>query len=147
MDCYAYASLALWLLGYPDQALQRNQESLILAQALSHPFSLVFALEFSGYLHHFRREGQITRGRAEAAIVLSTEHKFAHFLAMGTILRGWALAEQGQEEEGIAQMRQGLGAWRATGAELARAYTLLCSQRCMAKPNRPKRGLLCWPKR
>ena len=29
---------------------------------------------------------------------------------MGTIVRGWALAEQGQEEEGIAQMQQGLAA-------------------------------------
>jgi hypothetical protein len=37
---------------------------------------------------------------------------------MGTILRGWALTEQGQEEEGIVQMRQGLAAFRAMGAEL-----------------------------
>jgi predicted ATPase len=141
MDCYAYASLALWLLGYPDQALQRNQESLTLAQALSHPFSLVFALEFSGYLHHFRREGQTTRERAEAAIALSTEHKFAHFLAMGTILRGWALAEQGQEEEGIAQMHQGLGAWRATGAELARPYFLALLAEMYGKAKQAEEGL------
>ena len=43
------------------------------------------------------------------------------FLARGTILRGWALAVQGQGEEGIAQMRQGLAAWRATGAEVLTA--------------------------
>src|SRR5712691_4104812 len=42
------------------------------------------------------------------------------WLAQGTILRGWALAEQGQGEEGIAQMRQGMAAFRATGAEIAR---------------------------
>ena len=37
---------------------------------------------------------------------------------MGTILRGWALARQAQDEERIAQVRQGIAAWRATGAAL-----------------------------
>ena len=36
----AYAAWALWLLGYPDQALARSHEALTLAQELSHPFSL-----------------------------------------------------------------------------------------------------------
>jgi predicted ATPase len=31
-------------------------------------------------------------------------------------LRGWALAMQGQGKEGMAQLRQGIAAWRATGA-------------------------------
>ena len=35
-----YAALALWYLGYPDQALQRSQQAVTLAQELSHPFSL-----------------------------------------------------------------------------------------------------------
>jgi predicted ATPase len=45
-------------------------------------------------------------------------------LAFGTILQGWALTEQDQREEGIAQLQQGLAAWRATGAELYRPYFL-----------------------
>ena len=53
-------------------------------------------------------------------MALSREHGFAFFLAEATFFRGWALAEQGQGEEGIAQIRQGLAAWRATGAEIRR---------------------------
>ena len=34
------------------------------------------------------------------------------------LLRGSELVAQGQEEEGIAQIRQGMAAWRATGAEI-----------------------------
>ena len=34
----------LWLLGYPDQALERSREALTLAQELSHPYSLAYAL-------------------------------------------------------------------------------------------------------
>jgi len=33
-------------------------------------------------------------------------------------MRGWALAMQGHGEEGMAQIRQGIAAYRATGAEL-----------------------------
>jgi predicted ATPase len=37
-------------------------------------------------------------------------------------LRSWALALQGQGEAGLAQLRQGIAAWRATGAAMAVPY-------------------------
>ncbi|MBI3303956.1 MAG: AAA family ATPase, partial [Deltaproteobacteria bacterium] len=118
VHCLCYMASALWCLGYPDQALTRSHEALALAQELSHPFSLALALGFASWLHQLRREEQVVQERVEAQITLSTEQGFAAELAWGTILRGWALAEQGQGGEGIAQIHQGMAAWRATGAEL-----------------------------
>ena len=43
-----------------------------------------------------------------AGMFLSTEQSIPEWLAVASILRGWALAEQGQAEEGIAQIQQGL---------------------------------------
>ena len=57
-------------------------------------------------------------------IALAGEQESAQWLARGTILRGWALAWQGQGAEGLAQMCQGLSAHRATGAEQERTYFL-----------------------
>src|SRR5919205_3566498 len=57
-------------------------------------------------------------------IALSGEQGSAQWLARGTILRGWALAWQGQGGEGLAQMCQGLSAYRATGAEMNQTYFL-----------------------
>ncbi len=37
MGCRVYVAFVLWVLGYPDQALQRSQEGLSLAHELSHP--------------------------------------------------------------------------------------------------------------
>ena len=37
VSCLDYTVLALWILGYPDQALKSSQEARTLAQALSHP--------------------------------------------------------------------------------------------------------------
>jgi len=114
----------LWSLGYPAQSLKKSQEALTLAHELSHPFSVVFALSFAARLHQFRGEERLAQERAEDLIAVCSEQGFPLLLVMGTIVRGWALAEQGQVGEGIEQMRQGLAAWRATGAEFRRPYYL-----------------------
>src|SRR5262249_26552339 len=115
----SYAAAALWQLGYPDQALERSHEAIALARQLSHPFSLALASDFASWLHQFRREWQAVQEQAEAAITLSTDHGFSYWLAVGTILRGWARAQEGYGEEGLVQIRQGLAACRPTRAELA----------------------------
>ena len=74
-------------------------------------------------------------------ITLSGEQGFPFWLACGTILRGWALAEQGQGEEGIAQMRQGLAAQQATGAEMYRPYCLALLAEAYGKVGQPEEGL------
>jgi predicted ATPase len=114
----SWAALALWYLGYPDQALQVGQQAVTLAQELSHPYSLVFALESMAEISQFHRETQRTQEWAEALMALSTEQRFAFWLVSGKMLRSWALAEQGQGEEGIVQIREGLATWQAMGEAL-----------------------------
>jgi predicted ATPase len=60
--------------------------------------------------------------QAEAAIALSTEQGFTQWAALGTSLRGWALAQQRAREQGMAQVRQGIAALQATGAALFVPY-------------------------
>jgi predicted ATPase len=141
MTCRISAALVLWLLGYPDQALQRSHEAITLAQELSHPYSLSFALQFTAELHQFRREWRLAQERAEAAMALSAEQGFALVLSQAAILRGWALAEQGQGKDGIAQMQQGLAAHRETGAELVRPYFLALLAEAYGKGGQVEEGL------
>jgi predicted ATPase len=120
--CLSYMAWTLWQLGYPDQALDRGNQGFALAQALSDPFSLVFARSFLGILRQIRREALPAQENAEGVIRVAAEHGFIQISALTTILRGWAMAAQGRSEEGIAQMQEGLAALRATGAELLRPY-------------------------
>ncbi len=122
--CLCELARVLWFLGYPDQALLKSQAALTFARNRSDPFSLGFALVFAAGLHQLRREGQSTQNHAEDGIALAREHGFAALLSAGTIRQGWAFAEQGQEEEGLSYMQQGLTARQATGAELAQPYFL-----------------------
>lgn len=100
--CRSHAAWALWFLGHQDQALKMNAEALELAEKLSHPASLVAALDFTAWLHQLCGDHQPARERAEAAVELATKHDFAFWMPMGIILRGWALTEQGQVTEGIS---------------------------------------------
>ena len=119
VGCRAYAAMTLWLLGYPEQALVRLHDTLALAHALSHPFSLVWAHAMGTFISQFRRDVQAAHGHAEVAVTLSIEQGFPLYTAHGTILRGWALAMQGQGEEGMIQVHRGIAAYQATGAALA----------------------------
>jgi predicted ATPase len=129
------------MLGYPDQALKKSHEALTLGQELSHPFSLAFALCFATELRQFRHEGHAIQEQAAALITLSTEQGFPFWPARGTIVQGWVLSEQGQAEEGIAQIRQGLDAYRATGAEVWRSYHLALLAEAYGKVGQAAEGL------
>jgi predicted ATPase len=116
---------------------------------MTHPFSVGFALVFAAWLHQLRREGPRIHEWAEAAIALVAEHKFVALLAQGTIMRGWAVAAQGgaprggqgQGEDGVSQIQQGLAAWRATGAEGVRPYYLALQAEASAQMGQPEAAL------
>src|SRR5712691_640167 len=129
--CGWVRALALWMLGYPDQALQGMEETLALARKLAHPFSVAQTLHFSALLHQLRREPQAARAQAEAALALCTEQGFTAYGVFSLLPRGWALAQQGEVAEGIAQIRQGFAGWRATGAGVAWPWWLaLLAEAC-----------------
>jgi predicted ATPase len=116
--CRADTAITLWLLRYPDQALARLHEALALAHELAHPYSLAFARCWAAYVYQFRRDALAVHEQAEAAVALATEQGFPFWAAQGTSIRGWALAWQGEGEAGLALVRQGIAAFRATGAAL-----------------------------
>ena len=116
-----YTAMTLWLLGYPAQALARLHDGLVLAHE-SHPYSLAAARWCAAFVSQFRRDVPAVYEQAEAAVALSTAQGFPLWGAWGTSLRGWALAMQDQGEEGMAQLRQGIAASRATGAALCVPY-------------------------
>jgi class 3 adenylate cyclase/predicted ATPase len=120
----SYDALALWFLGYPDQALRLCAEARNYGDASRHPFSEAMARTISLRVHQLRGEAAIVTSQANGAIALCDEHEFVHYRAMALILRGWANAQQGEFEKGIAEIQEGLDQERAMGALLFDSYTL-----------------------
>ena len=98
-------------------------------------------MNFAARVGQFRRDVPMARARAEASILSSTELGFSYWLAEATILKGWTLTEDGQGEEGLTRMRQGLDAYAATGARLWRLYYLALMAEAHSKLGRVEDGL------
>ena len=120
--CGTIAAWVLWQLGYPEQAEVRSQAALTLADELDHPPSLAFGQSTVAWRQQFSRESQQVQERTEALIRLCTEHSIGYWLAFSTGLHGWALAVQGQPTEGIAQIQEGIEAFRTMEARLWQPY-------------------------
>lgn len=121
----------LWYRGYPDQALTYAEEAMVQAVTLAHPYTLAYTHNYMARLHQCRRELSAAQAEAEASLAICTAHGFNLYVAGGNILHGWAVAAQGQSEDGAAQIRQNLELWRSTGAALTVPYYLaLLAEAC-----------------
>ena len=113
--CAYHAADLLWLLGYPDQALQKSHDSLIMARELSHPSTTSSALSFAAWFHQYRGDRQAVKARVEENTALATEQGFSPRRAMADFLRGWLLVGEGDSEVGITQMSRILDSHQPSG--------------------------------
>jgi class 3 adenylate cyclase/predicted ATPase len=117
-------SWLLWDLGFPEQALRASRAAVTLAREVAHGHSSALALWFAAVLHGLRREWPAVHALAAEVVALTTEQGFPLWLALGTFYRGLAMVGLGRPHEGLAQMRQGAAAYRATGAGLGQSGNL-----------------------
>jgi predicted ATPase len=127
------AGLALWLLGFPDQALARIRMAEDSARALSHAGSMAHAMDIRVMLHHYLREGDKVRRIAEALVAFGEEKGFPDYVAKGIFFGGWALITRNRADAGLADLLKGIEMQRAIGTKedfpvyydmLAEAYRL-----------------------
>jgi predicted ATPase len=116
-------------------------EALALAHRQSHAFSLAVALMNVIPVLQIRREWSALLQHAEAAIAVCREQGFESILAQATMYRGYALAQEGQTDEGIALMRGGLDAQLTTGAGLFRSSFLWLLAEAYGRAGRFEEGL------
>jgi len=139
--CLSYLARTLWLLGYAEQALQRSQEGLTLAQRLSIPMTMAQAQGMHTLLYQVRREIELTQEWSEKTMAYAAEYGFPYWLTLGSMYKGWALAQQGQLDVGITQFLQGLEAYRATGAKLGLSWFLAVLAELYGKSGQIAEGL------
>jgi tetratricopeptide (TPR) repeat protein len=140
-NSHSFLCRVLWHLGYPDQAVGCAEEAVSIAGAISHPFGLALALSWTAALHQLRGEAGRTHEVAERDLALATEQIIPFFAAHAMVLRGWALVEEGRFEEGVARLREGVDAYRATGAILERPHWLTLLAEGCGKSGRTEEAL------
>jgi tetratricopeptide (TPR) repeat protein len=116
------AACVLWLQGLPDQALQRAQQAIALAEQLKHPFSLAYAYQFSAICHQLRGDIQGTQTYTNKAIAVSSRYDFAFWKASSTMLKMWTVLQQNPDPAQLEQFEQALRDYHNTGSRLAQSY-------------------------
>ncbi len=133
---------SLMLVGRVEEAARVAAAGLRQARESGHLLSLGLALTLTGgWLPRYRREPEIARVCAAEAIALSEEHGLAEWLPWGHFHHGWALAELGQLEEGIAEMETGIAGFHQMGGVPRQQYTIACLARNYARVGRTSEAL------
>jgi predicted ATPase len=99
-------------------------EAISLAKELNDMYGLAAALNCAAVLTHLERNVADEERHSSDLIELSTHHHYAQWLAVGSILRGWARGASGETSDGISWIEDGIGNYRATGAVLAITFYL-----------------------
>jgi class 3 adenylate cyclase/predicted ATPase len=113
-----------WFAGHPDAAVRRSAEAVERARATGHSLSLAYALGVSAAVYQCLGRAAEAQELASETLALAEDKEIAYWAAWSTVLEGWAAADQGLVDEGITKMQNGLAAYRSTGAELFRPYSL-----------------------
>ena len=136
-----HEALAVWALGYPDQARQKMEAAMACARSLEHPFTLAFALYFSAWLFKLCGEDAAVRDATAEAVKICDEYGFPFWGLSSAGLRGSTLLEPADAEHGIAAMRSALTTYEASGAELCRPALLCLLATSLARTGHPDQGL------
>lgn len=139
--CLCYSAWGLWELGYPDRALERAIKVVALADSMNHKFSMGEAYGFRTTVHYFRGEFDAAKVWAESAIRICEDAGFVVWLAHAKVMYGRVLAELGEPDAGVAEMRSAYDLWASTGAMVTRPFYLAMQAEGLAIARRPEEGL------
>ena len=139
--CRCFAALIHCIHGYPDRSLALCRETVDLANRLRHPLTTALADWASCYMHMLRGEPEPAKQCAERELAVCGEYVLPLLHSQGMFQRGWALAELGDLDEGIARMREGIAAINATGAEIGLPYYIALLGEALGRAGKPKLGL------
>ncbi len=124
VGCLTWGALSSWYLGETGRASALMADAFALAQDADHTFSLASAHEQAAILHQLCDEPTVALDHATTALDMARAQGFAPQVAIAQILRGWSRAAVGDTSEGIDELRDGIEAYRATGARMDLPYYL-----------------------
>ena len=144
VSCLAYLGRALWSLGYPDQALARNEEAVAEARARGSAFDVTVALSMLTSVRQLRGELAEMREATKVALEQARERGVTYWLVRNGLLLKWVeamTAAEAEQEKRIAEFRDSLERYRRTGTMLGISWLLGLLAQTLAAAGQPLEGL------
>jgi predicted ATPase len=140
--CLCYEALCEWHFAQIASSQATIAESMSLARELNDTHALALALYFAACLGCFEGNPSEVERCASDLIELSTRQNFPFWLAMGSVLRGWARSASGETaEEGLSWIEDGIKDIRATGSTLWMPYLLALKAETLFIADRTSKAL------
>jgi class 3 adenylate cyclase/predicted ATPase len=139
--CGLWLALALWHLGYPDQALARVDAVVERAKESALSGDLGAALLVAAWVRLLRRETRTAREFAETALRFNEERGHGFHVAMSAVLLGSALVAEEHDENGLTKVRDGAAASGGTGAGIFQPWYRSLLAAAHAQLGDPEAGL------
>ncbi|WP_170378115.1 ATP-binding protein [Ruegeria atlantica] len=111
-----FLSLAMWMRGDPDNALEVQTQAVAGAEELEHAHSIAQSLTYLCMLYLMRREPENVLGAVEKLEALSIKHSFTFMSLTATLWRSWVNAYLSPNQETILALLKASEAWRVSGA-------------------------------
>jgi class 3 adenylate cyclase/predicted ATPase len=135
---FSYAAIALWLRGYPTQAVLSTRAGLRLIPHLSQPYSQMWVHLMCALSYQVCDEKHFAQNLAIESASLCKKHGFGMEQPLGQMIEGWALADH---EHGIRMMNDGQHGWRAAGGRLACTWFPSMLAERYVETGRPEDGM------
>ena len=114
--CLSQEALLQWQFGEIPSCYATIAEAISLAKELNDMHGLAVALHYAAHLAQYEQSAAEVERLASDLIELSTRHSFAHWLAIGEVLRGWARSASGNTAEGLSWIEGGIEDYRGPGS-------------------------------
>ncbi len=116
--CHMHSALALWMLGFPERALERSRAGLALATDLGHAGSIVNAFPFATLVDQLVGDVATLADHVGSMVALATEHGLRQWQAYGRMFEGWIAAEHDTGSAAVGDFRRTIGQYRGMGNDL-----------------------------
>ena len=107
-----YLSWSLWILGFPDKAIEHGREALRDARSSGHALSLSMALFWDGIIKMYRGELDAANENAQEVIAITTRYGIVYFAVCGIVLDGATMVAASDAKSGVKRIRQALAELR-----------------------------------
>jgi predicted ATPase len=114
----AWRSLALLLVGYPQDALADGVRALKIARESRHSGTLIYVLNFSVFQHVYCGHFAAANALIDEFDILKDQIGSVFWGGWGTVQRGCVLALTGKVSEAVQNIASGIAEMRSTGTTL-----------------------------
>lgn len=136
-----HLSWALWILGYPDQAVATSEKAIRTARRLSQPFALAMALFFACATRTCCGHSSAVRHMLDELIVLTARQGLGYLGTCALVLEGQALVARGEYAHGVEHIGRAFSEFKAQEAGVGLPWAMSISALGYAGLGKAREGL------